>query len=156
MVVWRKNLVVVCAVLCSFGFTTLPAADVKLPTLPRGKGEACVEPTDLMRKQHMDFLHHQRDETVYNGIRTKRHSLHECVSCHAQKDAADEFIPVNAAEQFCQSCHAFVSVKLDCFECHASRPDKDVVRSQSGHMPATTGWFVLQSDLINAYQTLGQ
>jgi len=34
--------------------------------------EACVEPTDLMRKEHYMFLLHQRDETVVDGVRTKK------------------------------------------------------------------------------------
>ena len=37
--------------------------------------EACVEPTDVMRKEHYLFLLHQRDKTVIDGIRTKNHSL---------------------------------------------------------------------------------
>ncbi|MYH91451.1 MAG: sulfur reduction protein DsrJ, partial [Gammaproteobacteria bacterium] len=55
-----------------------PAASADLPELPRGKGDACVAPTDEMRRDHMDFLLHQRDLTVHDGIRTPRFSLVEC------------------------------------------------------------------------------
>jgi hypothetical protein len=105
---------------------TIPVAVpvyAEAPVLPRGKGEQCVEPTDVMRKDHMDFLVHHRDDTVYQGIRTRKHSLKNCVDCHVQEDDAGQFIPINAPDQFCSSCHEFASVKLDCFECHATVPD---------------------------------
>lgn len=95
----------------------------EMPLLPRGKGEACVEPTDIMRKRHMEFLLHQRDRTVYEGIRTPQHSLTQCVDCHVQRNDSQQFIPVDAPGQFCEVCHTFASVKLDCFDCHATRPD---------------------------------
>lgn len=88
----------------------------------RSKGDKCVEPTKDMRKNHMKYLLHQRDETMHKGIRTKKHSLKECVSCHANKDDKGNYIPVNAKGEFCQSCHSYASVKLDCFECHATKP----------------------------------
>ena len=94
-----------------------------LPDLPRGKGENCVEPTELMRKNHMRYLNHQRDLTVRFGLRPPRHSLVGCVQCHAQKTSQGRFIAVDAPGQFCQSCHAFTGIKLDCFECHATTPD---------------------------------
>ena len=107
-----------------FSIFGLSLAQAEGPVLPRGKGEQCVEPTDIMRKNHMDFLLHQRDATVRQGVRTKKHSLKECIDCHVQIDTDGAFIPVNAPAQFCQSCHAFASVKIDCFECHASKPDE--------------------------------
>ena len=89
----------------------------------RADGMQCVEPTDIMRKQHMEFLLHQRDLTLRQGIRTEQHSLNQCVECHVQKNSQNEFIPINAPEQFCASCHAFASVSIDCFDCHATTPD---------------------------------
>lgn len=88
----------------------------------RDKGDQCVEPTADMRKNHMKYLLHQRDETVHEGIRTKKHSLKECIACHANKDDKGEYIPVNTPGEFCQTCHAYASVKIDCFECHATKP----------------------------------
>ena len=52
------------------------------PTIVKGKGEECVEPTDVMRERHFDFILHQRDETMYRGIRTEQHSLTGCIDCH--------------------------------------------------------------------------
>ena len=85
--------------------------------------EQCVESTDFMRRNHMEVLLHQRDQTVHQGIRTKQHSLAECVSCHAEKDADGKFVSINGAGQFCQGCHATAAVSIDCFQCHAARPE---------------------------------
>ena len=106
--------------------TTTAIADINLPDLPRGKGEACVEPTELMRRDHMDLLNHQRDLTVHSGIRTRKHSLVECVECHIQRDDEGRFISINAPGQFCRECHAFAAVKVDCFECHATQPEDEM------------------------------
>jgi hypothetical protein len=67
--------------------------------------EACVEPTDLMRKEHYMFLLHQRDETVVDGVRTKKHSFANCIDCHVSYDEQGKAIPINAEGQFCQECH---------------------------------------------------
>lgn len=97
-------------------------AESAAPQLPRGKGEQCVEPTDVMRRDHMNFLTHQRDQTVHRGIRTTRHSLVECLGCHAREDAQGKYIAINARGEFCEACHAFTAVSMDCFGCHASKP----------------------------------
>ncbi len=85
--------------------------------------ESCVEPTDQMRRNHMDLLKHKRYQTMHNGVRTETHSLVECIDCHAGKDATGGFVSVNAEGQFCASCHTRVSAKPDCFMCHRSTPD---------------------------------
>ena len=89
----------------------------------RADGVQCVEPTEIMRKQHMELLLHQRDLTMREGIRTRQHSLNQCIECHVQKNNQGDYIPVNAPEQFCASCHNFTSVAIDCFDCHATTPD---------------------------------
>jgi hypothetical protein len=78
----------------------------------------CVEATEVMRRNHMKLLTHQRDRTVRDGIRTKPHSLSGCVDCHASRKTGS----VLGEQGFCQSCHAYAGVRLDCFECHASKP----------------------------------
>ena len=92
---------------------------------------ACVEATDVMRREHMHLLTHQRDRTMYLGNRERQHSLAHCVECHVNKDNAGRTIPVNAPGQFCAACHAFTAVTIDCFECHATRPDSGTARSKS-------------------------
>ncbi len=102
--------------------SAVAAAELPKPSPPRGDGAQCVEPTDVMRRDHMRFLMHQRDETMHRGIRTKKHSLVECLNCHTQKDEQGRFVSINAPGQFCQECHAYSGVKMDCFECHATTP----------------------------------
>lgn len=100
------------------------AADrVPLPMLVKAaKGEVCVEPLPVIRRDHMKFLMHQRDETVHGGIRGARHSLVGCIDCHAAKDDAGQWVRIDAPGQFCASCHAYAAVKIDCFQCHAALP----------------------------------
>ena len=94
------------------------------PVITRGQGDKCVADTDYMRRFHMKELVHQRDRTVQDGVRTPRFSLNECIACHAEKDDSGVFKPVNAPGQFCASCHEFAAVKIDCFECHATKPEQ--------------------------------
>jgi len=94
------------------------------PVYPKGKGDSCVAETEFMRKNHMDVLLHQRDETVIDGIRGKPFSLVGCVDCHASEDDNGEMLRVDAEGQFCESCHSFAAVKMDCFGCHAAVPEK--------------------------------
>lgn len=100
---------------------------VPLPVIPIGEGDSCVEDIDFMRRNHMSLLMHQRDETVQEGIRSKQYSLKECLSCHAV--LGPDATPVTAAspQHFCRSCHDYAAVKIDCFQCHASRPEPEVL-----------------------------
>jgi len=84
-------------------------------------GEQCVEDEDFMRRNHMALLKHQRDETVHDGLRTKKYSLRGCLNCHAPAHPSDGSQPasIESGEHFCAGCHVYVAVKLDCFECHA-------------------------------------
>ncbi|MGB5260419.1 MAG: hypothetical protein WBO34_07855 [Gammaproteobacteria bacterium] len=101
------------------------AGDSLQPVIPEAQArfsetQGCVEPTDEMRRNHMEYILHQRDETVHEGIRTKQYSLNECINCHVS-DAPDA-PRVSSEEHFCNSCHTYAAVKIDCFQCHADRP----------------------------------
>jgi hypothetical protein len=107
--------------------TAIPASagGSLLPVIPEAQArvseaQGCVEPVDDMRKNHMEYILHQRDETVHEGIRTKQHSLVECINCHVS-DAPDA-PRYSSEEHFCNSCHSYAAVKVDCFQCHADRP----------------------------------
>ena len=95
----------------------------KIPSVPKAKGEQCVEPTEIMRRNHMEFILHQRDETTHRGIRTKKHSLNACIDCHVSPDANGEYPRVSSEEHFCANCHHYAGVKIDCFGCHNDRPE---------------------------------
>lgn len=93
------------------------------PTVKIHRGEQCVEPTEDMRRNHMKHILHQRDETVHRGIRTTKHSLKNCVDCHADPKTNS----VSGQDGFCSSCHEYAAVKIDCFGCHTDKRDKNAV-----------------------------
>ena len=72
-----------------------------------------------MLRNHMELLKHHRDQTVREGIRTTQHSLANCVNCHASPETGRV---TGSKDAFCEGCHRYAAVKLDCFECHADRP----------------------------------
>jgi len=123
------------------------AGDSLLPSIPEAQqrfseAQGCVEPTDDMRKNHMEYILHQRDATVHEGIRTKQHSLVECINCHVS-DAPDA-PRVSSEEHFCSSCHSYAAVKIDCFQCHADRPvdtehKHSLLDGMNGHRVNTGG-----------------
>jgi len=96
-------------------------AGVPKPVIQKAKGEQCVEDTDYMRRNHMKVLNHHRDKTVHEGIRTKQHSLKNCIECHATPNEKGER-SVLGKDNFCQSCHSYAAVQVDCFQCHSSKP----------------------------------
>jgi len=127
------------------GLTAVFAADeggseptrVPVPEIARGQGDSCVEDTDFMRRNHMTLLLHQRDDTMLKGIRSEQHSLKECVSCHAVEGSDAVAVSYASEKHFCRSCHDYAAVKIDCFECHASRPEPGVL--PEGHGETVVG-----------------
>ena len=99
---------------------------VPMPVIPLGKGEQCVKDTDFMRRNHMSLLIHERDETVHEGVRGEPYSLKECIRCHAVADQDGTAVTVSSQQHFCRSCHDYAAVKIDCFQCHASRPETGI------------------------------
>jgi len=98
------------------------------PVVPKAKAKAsaqteCVEPVKEMRKNHMEFLLHQRDKTLRQGVRTKEHSLVECIDCHVTPKENGEFARIGEDEHFCISCHNYAAVNVDCFDCHSDLPE---------------------------------
>ena len=85
------------------------------------KGAACVEPVEDMRRNHMVYLDHERDETMHKGIRGRKHSLKTCIECHAVPDKAAA--GKRTIEPFCSECHRYAAVSMDCFQCHNRSPE---------------------------------
>ncbi len=76
-----------------------------------------------MRRTHMDMLKHQRDRTVHQGIRGEKVRLNGCIDCHAGSGTGAAAGSVTGKPQaFCEGCHQYAAVKLDCFECHQPKP----------------------------------
>ncbi|PID74387.1 MAG: cytochrome C [Deltaproteobacteria bacterium] len=87
---------------------------VELPTEP---GMQCVASAEEMRANHMVLLNEWRDDVLRDGHRTTvtvgdrvfRKGLQmACMECHTSK------------EKFCDTCHAYASVKPYCWDCHLS------------------------------------
>jgi len=89
----------------------------------KGRGDKCVvSPTSKMLRNHPAYILDQRDKTVYKGIRTKQFRLQNCVNCHADPKTNS----VLGNNGFCQNCHTYTAVKIDCFSCHTDkRQEKD-------------------------------
>ena len=110
---------------------TGPNRDENGNIVPMPKGEKCVEETPEMRANHMKYLLHKRNETMYQGVRTKTHSIVECINCHATPNEDGKIVRISDDSHFCASCHSSASVKLDCFECHADRPVESFSKIQN-------------------------
>ena len=117
---------VLCALALLLPVLTFATDRVPKPVIDIARPGKCVEDTATMRREHPDLLKHQRDLTMHEGIRTKKYSLKECVQCHASKTTGS----VLGEKGFCQSCHAYASVEIDCFNCHEAKP-----RPASGGAP---------------------
>lgn len=84
----------------------------------------CVRDTQFMRESHMVLLHEWRDDILRrsgtrtgvtsNGLRYDRSLQKGCLSCHKNKDT------------FCDRCHAYASVKPNCWNCHLE-PSKEAM-----------------------------
>jgi hypothetical protein len=118
LAVMAAGILAVSAVLAAETSVAKPAFG---PTVKTYKGDKCVEDTDYMRRNHMKVILHQRDETMHRGIRTQKHSLKNCVDCHADPKTNS----VLGKDGFCESCHVYTSVSIDCFTCHTAAPEKN-------------------------------
>lgn len=99
-----------------------------MPKIDVGKGGECVKDPQWMRKNHMHLLLHQRDETVHKGIRDEKLSLQTCIECHAS--TRDNSV-IGRADSFCEGCHRYEAVRIDCFECHSSKRASTFKRASS-------------------------
>jgi hypothetical protein len=120
---WSMWLLAVSAlVTAGAAFAADTASRVPLPTIAVDKATHCIEPPEAMRRLHPELLRHQRDRAVREGVRGVKVSLAACVECHAGKGTGVAAGSVTGSPQaFCESCHRYAAVKLDCFECHQSR-----------------------------------
>lgn len=113
------------------------ATDFVLPGSLAASKDSCVEPTDYMRRNHMEVIKHMRDETVHGGIRGTKYSLAGCVQCHVVAAEGGAHTPVNAEGQFCAQCHEFAAVHLNCFDCHATVPNGPQQEAAAVDAPTT-------------------
>ncbi len=122
--------------------------DVVIPQPPKPvDAVTCVEPVEVMRREHMKFLMHQRDATVLDGERDSKYSLVGCMDCHnpsKSSETAETAVRYPDPEHFCAGCHLYTSVRIDCFECHA---DRGLAKSQQGRLllPPEQGLLSMQT-----------
>ncbi|HEX8986782.1 MAG TPA: hypothetical protein VF816_02390 [Rhodocyclaceae bacterium] len=97
-------------------FSAAHAGEVAKPAIKiENPGTQCVAPADEMRRNHMEMLKHQRDRTLRLGERGAKVTLNGCIECHASKTNG---AVTGGKDNFCEACHAYAAVKLDCFDCH--------------------------------------
>ena len=80
------------------------------------EGQAsCVEPAEYMRAEHMQLLNTWRTDsvrfgaTIYTsstGVAYEISLKDSCLHCHSNRT------------QFCDSCHTYAAVDLNCWNCH--------------------------------------
>lgn len=113
------------------------AGRVPKPAIAVDKATQCIDTPEVMRRTHMNMLQHQRDRTVHLGERGVKVTLTGCIDCHAGSGAgAAAGSAVGSPQAFCESCHRYAAVKLDCFECHQPKPAKSSAAPAGAQAPA--------------------
>ena len=105
------------------------------PSIPKALGDPHPEGNLFMRTNHMNLMKHDRDETVRFGNRDIEYSIKECVACHVVAGPDALPISVENKQHFCSTCHEYAAVKIDCFQCHNSKPDPDIQIRLLGKIP---------------------
>ncbi len=115
--------------LCAAAAAAAPAAAddtagrTAKPSIHVDLTKQCVDRPEVMRRTHMNLLKHQRDRTLRAGIRGEKVSLNGCIDCHAGPGAgAAAGSAVGSPQAFCESCHRYAAVTIDCFDCHQPKP----------------------------------
>ena len=115
---------VLSALLIVAGLFASPAMSGEIgPVVPKATGEPHPEGNLFMRVNHMKLMVHDRDLTMHDGDRQISYSLKACVECHAVNGEDAQPVSVESEKHFCRVCHDYAAVKIDCFECHNSKPE---------------------------------
>jgi len=97
------------------------AKGVPMPVIARGQGDSCVADTEFMRRNHMTLLKHEHNEPRSQDTPGEGYTFRECLDCHAAGGPDARPVTADSPEHFCRSCHDYVALKIDCFDCHRSR-----------------------------------
>jgi len=81
----------------------------------------------------MNYIKHQRDDTMRSGIRSTKHSLKECIGCHNAPADDNKVASVETKQHFCNACHSYAAVKIDCFDCHNDKPPNAEYRHETSN-----------------------
>ncbi len=128
----RQTAVLVYALVGITLLSTSAMAETPFPTIhePTDESVKCIQPEDVMRREHMNYILHERDETMHEGIRGESKSLANCINCHVEPNENGEIAGIESDEHFCNACHQYAAVQIDCFQCHADRPQKYIKRNE--------------------------
>lgn len=85
------------------------------PTIVIESQQHCIAAPEIMRREHPEMLRHQRVRTVHLGERGTKVSLNACIQCHADRQTGSV---IGSDHAFCQGCHSYAAVHIDCFDCH--------------------------------------
>ncbi len=102
------------------------------PTIIIESQQHCIAPPERMRREHPDMLRHQRVRTVHLGERGSKVSLNACIECHADRQSGSV---IGSDHAFCQGCHSYAAVHIDCFDCHQPSIRPSAPRLTLGAMP---------------------
>lgn len=106
-------------------YAALANATANGPALQLPAGQTnCIRDTEWMRHNHMKLLMHERNEVVHQGVRKAGTSLPDCMNCHVSRQADGSYPSVSSKQFFCNNCHSYAGVKIDCFSCHTNRPEQ--------------------------------
>ena len=113
---------------------------------PNPQGQQCIEPKSVMRTEPMRLLRRWRDEVVREerrryiaryGRAWEKSLVKTCLGCHGPADVMGKS---TTAAVVCGECHAYVNVKLDCWNCHfdsATAGMKTVATKLTAHPAAS-------------------
>jgi len=104
------------------------ASNAPRPVIEIANPGECIAPAAQMRANHHTMISHARDRTSREGFRGEPASLMACVNCHASKTTGS----VLGKEGFCQSCHEYTAVKMNCWQCHQPIADWKQTGSAGG------------------------
>ncbi len=151
-----RTVVLLSLMTVSFSALSTENKGLVIPKATKSAGkDKCVLPVAEMRRNHMEHILHQRDETVHEGIRTKQFSLTECVNCHVPAKPKGQEIRVSSNKHFCNSCHTYTAVSIDCFQCHNDQPTTNPYSAKNESINLTTHQFVAISASPDSDSTVG-
>lgn len=112
--------------------STSALAETPFPTVQKAsdEGAKCIQSVPEMRRNHMNYILHERDETMHEGIRNEPASLAGCIDCHVEPNKDGKVADNDSREHFCNGCHQYAAVQIDCFQCHADKPQNYINRSE--------------------------
>jgi len=98
----------------------VPTPSLDTPQIDNMASKQCVESTEFMRAEHMQMLDTWRTEAVRDGAVSYTSSTGQvyevslqngCLECHSNRS------------EFCDSCHNYVGVDPNCWDCHTDLKD---------------------------------